>query len=572
MIVRAIHAEFWVAVLIVLALAIAIIRLFLWQRGAGRGRLALLVALQLAAGVLLYFTLFPPTVATRAGTLVVATGRGGSADVALPEADGSGQAMREPDLATALRRRPGTAAIRITGDGLVPRDQAPLDVRVTFDPPSPPIGLTALALPGPVAPGATFAVGGQIGALAGGTAELADPAGMIVDRARVAAAQHFTLSASTRAPGLALFDLRLRDRQGRLIERIAVAIETRAQVPPRIVVLAGAPGAETKYLRRWAVDNGVDLTLDVDVGGGLRLGDPPVPLTRAALDDIDLLVVDDRRWEGLAAGTRAAIAAAVDDGLGLLLRPTGSLSPATRQSWAALGVATSGGEASLPSRVGGDTTPALARRDIAHTGPRSIVILRDTSGNALASWRPRRRGSVGILALTGSYALVLAGQPERYGELWSELFSAIARAGDDSRIKVTGIARAEARMSLCGVIGAARVIGPDESDREVLVDPATGDRACAAYWPDASGWHLARDGKGRETPFYVHTQSAAPSLTRSSRREATLDIVDRSGSGVPRPPRVPGSPWPWFVALLVVLAALWWLERHRRAPPEAEPQ
>ena len=89
-------------------------------------RVALLVLAQPLCAGLLYFALFPPTLPGEAGTLLVAsagaTGEqfealaAGDARVALPEAPELPGVERVPDLATALRRHPGTQRIRIAGE------------------------------------------------------------------------------------------------------------------------------------------------------------------------------------------------------------------------------------------------------------------------------------------------------------------------------------------------------------------------------------------------------------------------------------------------------------------------
>jgi hypothetical protein len=544
-------------------------------------------------------TLFPPGAVLRSGTLIVLTRDAaapvntgpGDVVVALPEATPVEGSTRVPDLATALRRFPDAARVRVLGEGLTPRDQTPLPLPLDFTAPERPRGLIDLTLPGPVAPGAVVSVGGQVGTLPAGSAELVDPAGAVVDRRAVVAGQRFVLAGDVRAPGLALFDLRLRDAAGRIVERIAVPVETREQRPPRVLVLAGAPGPETKYLGRWAREAGIALSTDIDVGAGVRLGDAPLPLTAASLGRLDLVVIDDRRWEAIGAGGRAALASAVESGLGLLLRPTGPLSAATRRDWAALGAVLTGGDRTVPLQLdppaparpvgatpaeaadgtGTETEalPELSRRDLTHEGPDAIAMVRDADGLALASWHARGRGRVGVWTVADSFALVLTGRADRYGEMWSELFSALARPGDDSHVRVEGLARAGSRVTLCGLTGTARVAGPGGGERTLLVDPATGDRACAAVWPAAEGWHRVSDGRGRQTLFYAHPADAGPSLAAFANREATLaltGVVPPAGS-VAAPRHAPGSPWPWFAGLLLALTALWWFERRRSAGP-----
>ena len=587
---------FWTALVIVGGIVLGVIRLLRWQGSAAPGaqaprwRLAALIGLQVVAGALVWLTLNPPSSVIRTGTLIVATGGSpatfptapGDILVALPEAGPVTGATRVPDLATALRRYPTPVRIRVLGQGLTPRDQSPLPVPVEFSAPPLPRGLIDLALPEVTAPGATFVVGGQVGTMPAGTVELVDPADVVVDRARIAPGERFALMAAARAPGLALFDLRLRDPAGAVVERIAIPVETLATTPPRVLVLAGAPTAETKYLKRWAEDSAVELTLDIDIGAGVRLGDAPLPLNAATLNDLDLVVLDDRRWEALSGGQRAALTAAVNNGMGLLLRPTGPLSAATRRDWAGLGITLTGGDEAVPLRLdppaeeaapGAEAEPAeetealpeLARRDLTDEGSGAVTLLRDADGVALASWRVRGRGRVGVWTVTDSYALVLTGRPDRYGEMWSTLFSEIGRAGDDSRAEVDGIARVGARIAVCRLVGQANVLGQDGRAHGLRVDPAAGDRACAAYWPEQPGWHVIRDGESRQTAFYVQAADAAPSLVMAADRLATLALAGTAPTRAApaSTSHAPGSPWPWFAGLLVVLSGLWWFERNR---------
>lgn len=549
----------WMGILIAVVTIAGVLRTALRRRSAARGpawRFAALIALQLLAGALLYLTLFPPSVGTAPGRVVVATHgakpalrASGDVLVALPEAGPLPGAVRVPDLGAALRLYPEPGRLRIEGDGLTPRDRIALDRPVEFAPSTAPKGLVDLSLPKPVAPGARFTVAGQLGKA--GAVELLDPAGVVVDQAAVPANGRFQLSATARAPGLALFDLRLKDAA----EHIEIPLEARAQRQPRVLVLAGAPSAETKYLRRWAQDAGIDLALDIDVGGGVVLGDPPTPITRASLAEVDLLVVDDRRWESLSPGARATLGAAAQEGLGLLLRPTGPLSAATRRDWTSLGMPTAGGGETQAFRLNGDLE--LSRYDLTQAGREGVPMIHDKTGAPLAAWSPHGQGRVGLWIVADSYGLALAGHADRYGEMWSELFSTLARPTDGPGARLTGIVRPGERATLCGFTGPARVTDPDGVESRLIPAPA----ACAAYWPRQAGWHRVSDGG----VFYVHPADAAPSLAQAANRQATLDIVASSVAAARASRPAPGSPWPWAAGLLIMLGGLWWLER--RSPP-----
>lgn len=612
-----------------LAVVLAWTRLLWWQHNAPvesrarSWRLALLLLLQPIFATLLYFTFLPPSIPTEAGTLVVATAQAtpaqlgqqpGDSRVALPEAPVLAGVQRVPDLATALRRHPGTQRLRIVGAGLEARDrEAVRGVSLAFDPPALPRGLIRLDPPARVAPGAAFSAGGQAHQLQGGWVELIDPAGQRTDSAVLDKAGAFTLQGSARVPGLALFTLRVRDAQRKLLEEVEVPLWTAADPAPRLLLLAGAPSPEIKYLRRWADDAGLSMHTQISVGGGVELGDAPITLNAASLQRFDLVILDERSWAALGANERAALLTAVRSGLGVLLRVTGSLPESTRRQWQALGLSVSGGSDSTPLQLAVDDAddealrarrgagrrdampvvegevidrPDLTRRRVQVNAVDATPLLRDGKDDVIASWRPEGRGRIAVWTLTDSFRLALSGQADRYGELWSEAFATLARpqAGPTPRIDTQP--REQRRMALCGLGDKPRVIAPDGNLTTLLPDPATGTSNCAAYWPKHSGWHQLLqadaptdgDGEANETswPFFVYATHTAPGLHAAELRNATLQLIGTPNASAARQPRnnqpgQRGPSWPWFLAWLASAAALWWLERARFGKSRATP-
>lgn len=584
--------DFWIAVLIGSGTLLALVRLWLWHRGAPgaeRGptrRLPVLMGLNVVVAVLLYLSLDPPDVGVRSGRLVVLTAGAavprpmtGDVVVALPEAPNDA-GKRMPDLATALRRFPEVRSIQVLGVGLTARDRVAVDRPVSFDGPSPPVGLVSIALPRPVTPGARFAVSGSVGALANGTVELTDPSGAIVDQNPVTAGSRFILTGTARTAGLALFEVRLRDSDGDLVDRFDAPLHTREATPPRVIVLAGAPGPEPRFLRRWAEETGIDLSVRLSLGAGVDLTAAPTSLNAQTLSDTDLLVLDERSWEALDGAERAAVRSAVSDGMGLLLRPTGPLSDATRRDWAAMSADLTGGEnlrplvlpetvaANAPEEVANEpaeTIPELTRRDFSQGASEAAVLLRDVDGTALATWRPYGAGRVGVWVVADSYALVLTGQNDLYGALWSRMFSGLARAEGRTSPWLDGIARAGERGQLCDVALGDTVIGPDGAETRLVPDPRAGPASCAAFWPRRSGWHGVTNAEGERGVVYVHPEGSSPSLVAAELvrgTEALVATAQQAGASDGRR-RESGSPWPWFLGLVAALSAMWWLERQR---------
>jgi hypothetical protein len=556
-------------------------------------RAAFLLGAQAASAVLLWFALFPPLVPVAPEKLMVLTADAGKVEtarigaspgsdvvagsrvVALPEAARLPAhwrgAERVPDLATALRRYPGTRTLEVVGMGLEARDRsAASGLALDFEPAPIPRGLVGLDAPASVAPGRGFVVAGRTHALAGGSAELLDPAGKRAARTVLDDSGAFVLHASVRDAGLARFRLRLRDAGGPMVEDVPIPVLVLPEPPMRALLLAGAPNAELKFLRRWADDAGIAMEARIELGAGLQIGDAPRTLDAATLDRLDLLLVDERSWRGLGRAQRSAVLAAVDRGLGLLLRISASIGSGDRASLQALGF-TAANAVRRETRLGtgfvrpgdaADALPTLTRSPVeVGTG---VVALADAAGRPLARWRAHGRGRIGVGAFDDSYRLALAGRGDAHGEAWSRIISAVARPGNTAVSPKIDVAPPGQRSTLCGLAPTAEIRAPDGRTTRLLVDPRSGGSRCAGYWAHATGRHLLRSG-GLETGFEVAAAEALPAMRARAVRDATLALTGPAPPAVAAPPAAIGGPrWPWFLGWLLLTTTMWWLERSRR--------
>jgi len=593
--------------LLTLAVVMAWLRLALWRHGAPhdrRGsptRFALLCLLQPVVALLLYLTLLPPRQTTTTGTLVVMTAQAdrvvlpasldGQPRVALPEAPAGLDAERVPDLGTALRRRPEVRALHIVGAGLEPRDRDVVDGRaLAFSAAPLPRGIVQLSPIAPVATGAGFIASGRVHGIPKATVVLRDPAGQRVDATTVAAQGGFRLDGLSRLSGPAQFRIEVLDAKRAVIDTATVPVWTQPASAPRVWALAGAPNAEWKYLRRWAADAGIPLHLQISLGGGLQLGDAPLPMTADTLRRFDLVLLDARSAAALGDGQRAALVAAVRDGLGVLVRADGALAPGVQRM---LGLALTGrddAEFQLPrpapdddawrARRGAGTAdapvdadaipaglPTLTRQALRTTSPDAIPLLRAAGGTAVAWWRAEGRGRIGAWTPTDTYTLALTGHADTHASLWSQALGTLARAGTELLLTAPDDARVPQRMALCGLAGGAQVSAPDGTVTRLQRDPATGAAGCGGFWPRMAGWHQLTLGDAT-APFHVRAADDAPQLHAMAVREHTRQLASRAPSSVAASSRTEGArgpAWPWFLGWLFASGLLWWLERRRPA-------
>ncbi|OGT58428.1 MAG: hypothetical protein A3E01_19570 [Gammaproteobacteria bacterium RIFCSPHIGHO2_12_FULL_63_22] len=545
-----------------------------------------LLGLQLVAGLALYFTLFPPMVEHEAESLLVATAgttatqlsahARGAKLPALPEAPLLADVERVPDLATALRRLPPNARLRILGDGLVQRDiDAARGRALAFEPKALPRGFIEVIAPSQVTVGTHWSASGTINSITDATVELLDPSGAVVMRGKADAQGRFTLGSSAPAPGRMRYGLRVRDAKGRAVDSVNVDMQAVEGSKPRVLMMAGGPGPELKYLRRWAMDAGVQLRTQVSLGGGLRLVDAPVVFDAATLQGFDLVVLDERAWRELGESRRAVLREAVANGLGVLLRITGPLSGSDISQLRSFGLDVKQDDAPTTVTLAGvaEETPSLVRQPVRVAAGDAQSLLVDASGKPLAAWRNVGRGRVGLWWLGDSFRLVLSGQASRHGRAWSEAFTTLARANaEPSPVLVGEDPRIQQRLVLCRLRDGATVIDARGDSTRLVIDAATAGKGCAAYWPSTPGWHRVRSGDAA-MDWVVRDANEAPGLSARRLRDQTLALVatDAVTTTVSKT-QSPGPRWPWFVGWLMASGLGWWLERRwmrrvRNQPP-----
>ncbi len=533
----------------------------------------LLVALQFAVAAGLALLLFPPAIPQQRETAIVLTP---GADVeairqrdplprtlALPGVEsGDASIERVPDLATALRRHPRIGSLRVIGDGLPERDREAVGgLGLTFEPGAGPVGVVELAVPQRISAGAGWSIRGRVGNVPAARVEVRDRADALAASATADADGRFRLDLVAKAEGAAGYRLRVLDSSDAVVEELPVGVVVSGGDPLRILIVAGAADAEVKYLRRWVVDAGNRLSSRIALSRGIEQLQDAVALDAATLADADLLVLDERAWLALSRSEKIAIAAAVEEGLGLLLRVTGPLPAQVLSDWEKLGMPVKPAGPGRAVELAGEplASGALTRWPMTTGGDgnESVPLALAGDGEALGRWRASGQGRIGVWFLLDSYRLVLGGETSRYGTLWSGIFSTLARARGRPEPTLPDLARVDQRSVICGVGPGASIEEGNAVSVALRVDPAR--HGCAAWWPSRAGWSILRDGESR-WPIHVLGEDQALALLRARTRSATALLAGNAPGTTTVEAQMPR--WPLFLAWLLAAGLLWWLERR----------
>ncbi len=536
-----------------------------------------LIALNVVCAGLLYLLLLPPTTSQRiaADTLLVLTA-GISAEqlaalpslqpaIALPEVAAPAAITTWPDLASALRAYPDTRQLQVIGHGLPARDR---DVArgygLRFEPAALPDGLVELDAADTLAEGALWRISGRlIGAAV--RVELLDPADMRVATSSVDAHGRFLLQTPARTAGRSVFQLQLLAADGSVLERSPLPLLTVPGQPLRIGLLAGAPNAELKYVRRWAEDAGLvlDSRIMLSRAIGVEEGDASSVLDPARLAATDLLILDERAWAALSGSEQQALRTAIDDGLGVLLRLTAPPDASLQAQWRGWGIDLQSADVAIATALedsaSADKLVSLTRLPLRAVGDEVTSLLRAADGTLLGARVNRGRGRIGALWLQDSYRLALAGGEARFGDLWAGLVGNLARPRARPEFTVSPHPRVAERVRICAASSAISVRDPAAALSTWLADPAAA--GCVAWWPTTAGWHDVLQAGG-DWPVFVQAADAQPALVAARTAAATATLVNPGDGTTHSADRSDAWPrWPFFLAWLASLSLLWWLQR-----------
>lgn len=499
------------------------------------------------------------------------------------------------DARALWRDEPGLAAVTVRGYGLDRWDWSGFSGTVRFEPASLPAGVARAFWPRRLALGEAFEVEGSVVAPTGAKVILEGPGGPEDERAvnPSAAPVPFRLRGLPRTHGRQLYTLRALALSGTEIEHESLDVVVEPAALPAVLVLESAPRFETRYLKDWLTGIGARFAVRSTISKDrFRSESPAVPspagavsvlekrLDRASLAPFDVVMADPSALDALSAAERTALAAAIDQGMGLLVAlPRGVGIEHASFAVHPPEVRTVPGLDLLAARStwpGGLEVPALdiEARELVGGEP----LIADPSGRRLAVALRRGRGTLVWSVLHDTYRYVLEGNASAHRALWSRLLSAAARPRDqalrwrapmgpvlvDRPLDVALETPAEEPRAALREGGADVQPVQALALQEDLLDPS---RWSARLWPRRAGWfHLEADAE-HGLDIYSAAADAWPTWRAAERSDATRRAAETSagaaGSRGDLVARRPLPQWPFFGLLLAGLSWLWIDERLR---------
>ncbi|MFK7887853.1 MAG: hypothetical protein AB8G16_13415 [Gammaproteobacteria bacterium] len=551
-------------------------------------------ALVLAANVL-YATalaafLVPPTFSAPADNVVILTAPTSDANVrralrarqalALGTHELKPSARRHiktvPDFSAARAVFPEASKWRVLGAGLPPSANV-TDLAFDFDAPPKPSGVRDATWPQTLRTGERLVVTGTViadmpEAL---VVSLLDPSGTVADTAQPDAEGHFALAAPTKAAGSASFALRVTTDADSVLEEVPLPVDIRTPEPLRILVRAGAPSFEIRYLKDWARRSGAKMVIDTTLSRDKTRRETinidevfDAPFDDTLLSEFDLLILEARSFDALSATQLNALQnTAQRTGLGLIVLGTSDAQRMANFQGPASsdGVATSVA-VSLPGASG--TQVGTSARFVDNQGD---VMLRALTGEALAKRTSHNNQNLVVSLIDDSHRWITAGQPDTHAAYWNALID--GAVSSRAPIVVTTEPRhlyAHQRAVVClrgadDRAAAMQAIGGQSVTLQLTAVATRPGERCALTYP-GSGWHSVRVDERDIARLFVFSAEHWAVRQHVLATEFTRRVAAR---GAPQnAPQVSAeTTWPrWPFALLsLLLAATLWFEQRRFA-------
>lgn len=322
------------------------------------------------------------------------------------------------------------------------------------------------------------------------------------DSVTVSGKQHhtFALKFSPKTSGNFIYTLTAVDSTGKIAYSERVPVQIPEQKPLSILVLSDFPTAETRFLKNYLEAENHQLTLRYGISKNTYrtefINTPKkgaVALSAAALAAYDLVILDLPTLTSLPDARLHELKQAVQNGLGILTL-FNTPAPIAKKATDFLEVKLSSFKTDTASITlsSGIFKNAAAPVRLETTG-RLFPVLSERDGRVISGYRQSGLGKLGFQLLTHTYRLQLAGEKERYAELWAGLIEETARQElqDHSVSMTTAFPFYEDEPLLIEIVSATGKpeVNADRVQLPLMESLLVSNVWQAKTWAGVPGWH-----------------------------------------------------------------------------------
>ncbi|WP_296942895.1 hypothetical protein [uncultured Massilia sp.] len=351
---------------------------------------------------------------------------------------------------------------------------------------------------------------------------------------------------------------RLFDAAGKVVDEGPVPFVVEEPLPLRVRGRFGAPSFDLRVLDDLLAASAALIDWQVALGRQLRRAET----AREEIAQPDLEIVDAAWFERAGEPARKALLERVAQGAALLVlgANAGDAGPWSRSLGLHLAPQPAGKTVGtvLPMSSG-----ALAPND------RDAGAWRGADGLWTRDWQRGRIGWLGV----GDWHRHAIAQPRQLALWWQGMLDRlrVRRERDVAWLDPQDMPLPRERLAVCarGVRLPGQVAFPGLAQMPALAwqrRPGDVDAACVAVWPETAGWLRMRASAGAaarevEGRVYVYAPGDWPLWQRSGRRDASARYAARTPA--PAAPLRRALPaWPFGLAFVLAMLALWWRERR----------
>lgn len=359
-----------------------------------------------------------------------------------------------------------------------------------------------------------------------------------------------------------------------------IPFEVKPKRPIQILILASFPDFEYKFLKNWLYEKQYQVVFRSQISKEKYSSDflntKAIDVTRinqTLLKQMDVVLIDEDEMSGISASERAAINAAVSNGMGLIIRLTNVKPNSNSLKYGRyeipLVAATAFNIRAVNENIKFSELP-FPQTLFLETSQNEQALFKSTAGKTVVNTQLNGMGRVLISSLSSTYQWELAGKKTDYAMFWSTLFLKAARKelknqsvdfwpqfltiGSRSRLITTHIDNKVPNIAFNEL-----TLNPKQN----MELPFKWD---AIFWPTIAGWNKVRINDTMSSAFiYKPSDWSALKNTLKINLNADFSIRPLNGKSDLKVNthnlNEEVSKW-WFFAIFLIAATYLWYEQR----------